>query len=165
MEAGFFLAKPCRTWWRSAPLDVSDMKELCMEVSVVVLQVPFTWDFVFTVLHMQHHAHTPPFQKLAIALAIGFSSESVLKYERLKHKKRNLSAWWFKVAQNEFENASFAQSSAHRDSRIWRPEWIELECKRRARERRPTLKSAYPTHRFCHSAIFRPITPYNVWFF
>ena len=22
-----------------------------------------------------------------------------------------------------------------------------------------------PTHRFCHSAIFRPITPYNVWFF
>ena len=70
------------------------MKKLCMEVSVVVLQVPFTWDFIFTVLHMQH-AHTP-FQKLAIALAIGFSSESVLKYERLKDKKRNLSAWWFK---------------------------------------------------------------------
>ena len=22
-----------------------------------------------------------------------------------------------------------------------------------------------PTHRFCHSAIFRPITPYKVWFF
>ena len=22
-----------------------------------------------------------------------------------------------------------------------------------------------PTHRFCHSARFRPITPYNVWFF
>ena len=22
-----------------------------------------------------------------------------------------------------------------------------------------------PTHRFCHSAIFRPTTPYNVWFF
>ena len=22
-----------------------------------------------------------------------------------------------------------------------------------------------PTHRFCHSAIFRPIPPYNVWFF
>ena len=59
------------------------MKKLCMEVSVVVLQVPFSWDFIFTVLHMQH-AHTP-FQKLAIALAIGFSSESVLKYERLKH--------------------------------------------------------------------------------
>ena len=80
-------------WWQSAPRDVSDMK-LCMEVSVVLLQVPFTWDFIFTVLHMQH-AHTP-FQKLAIALAIGFSSESMLKYERLKHKKRNLSAWWFK---------------------------------------------------------------------
>ena len=82
------MAKPCRTWWRSAPRDVSDMKKLCMEVSVVVLQVPFTWDFIFTVLHMQH-AHTP-FQKLAIALAIGFSSESVLKYERLKHKKKKL---------------------------------------------------------------------------
>ena len=28
------------------------------------------------------------------------------------------------------------------------------------RSNRPT-----PTHRFCHSAIFSPITPYNVWFF
>ena len=28
----------------------------------------------------------------------------------------------FKVARNEVENASFAQRSAHRDSRIWRPE-------------------------------------------
>ena len=28
------------------------------------------------------------------------------------------------------------------------------------RSNRPT-----PTHRFCHSAIFHPITPYNVWFF
>ena len=28
------------------------------------------------------------------------------------------------------------------------------------RSNRPT-----PTHRFCHSAIFRPITPFNVWFF
>ena len=46
MEAGFFLAKPFRTWWRSAPPDVSDMKKLCMEVSVVELQVPFTWDFI-----------------------------------------------------------------------------------------------------------------------
>ena len=59
----FILAKPCRTWWRSAPRDVSDMKKLCMEVSVVVLQVPFTWDFNFTVLHMQH-AHTPLFRNL-----------------------------------------------------------------------------------------------------
>ena len=59
----FFLAKPCRTWWRSAPRDVSDMKKLCMEVSVVMLQVPFTWDFIFTVLHMQH-AHTPLFRNL-----------------------------------------------------------------------------------------------------
>ena len=42
--------------------------------------------------HCASHAactHTP-FQKLAIALAIVFSSESVLKYERLKHKKKKL---------------------------------------------------------------------------
>ena len=73
-----------------------------------------------------------------------------------------------KVARNEVKNASFAQCSAHRDSRIWRPELIEpaAERKRRARadddrrSNRPT-----PTHRFCHSAIFRPITPFNVWFF
>ena len=74
----------------------------------------------------------------------------------------------FRVVRNEVENASFAQRSAHRDSRIWRPELIEpaAERKRRARadddwsSNRPT-----PTHRFFHRAIFRPITPYNVWFF
>ena len=75
----------------------------------------------------------------------------------------------FKVARNEVKNSSIAQRSAHRDSRIWRPELIEpaAERKRRARmldndgrSNRPT-----PTHRFCHSAIFHPITPYNVWFF
>ena len=63
----FFLAKPCRRWWRSAPQDVSDMKKLCMEVSLVVLQVPFIWDFIFTVLHMQHahtHTHTSLFRNL-----------------------------------------------------------------------------------------------------
>ena len=51
-----------------------------------------------------------------------------------------------KVARNEVENASFAQRSAHRDSRIWRPELIEpaAERKRRARGRRQTFKSAYP---------------------
>ena len=73
-----------------------------------------------------------------------------------------------KVARNEVKNASFAQCSAHRDSRIWQPELIEpaAERKRRARadddgcSNRPT-----PTHRFCHSAIFHPISLYNVWFF
>ena len=66
----------------------------------------------------------------------------------------------FKVARNKVENASFAQRSAHRDSRIWRPELIEPAAERDARagddrrSNRPT-----PTHRFCHSAIFRPITP------
>ena len=50
-----------------------------------------------------------------------------------------------KVARNEVENASFAQRSAHRDSRIWRPELIEpaAERKLRARGRRPTFKSGY----------------------
>ena len=50
------------------------------------------------------------------------------------------------VARNEVQNASVAQRSAHRDSRIWRPELIEpaAERKRRARGRRPTFKSAYP---------------------
>ena len=51
-----------------------------------------------------------------------------------------------KVARNEVENASFAQRSAHRDSRIWRPELIEpaAERKRRARGRRPTFNAAFP---------------------
>ena len=51
-----------------------------------------------------------------------------------------------KVAWNEVKNASFAQCSAHRDSRIWRLELIEpaAERKRRARGRRPAFKSAYP---------------------
>ena len=50
-----------------------------------------------------------------------------------------------KVARNEVKNSSFAQRSAHRDSRIWRPELIEpaAERKRRARRRRRTFKSAY----------------------
>ena len=55
-------------------------------------------------------------------------------------------AQFIKVARNEVENASFAQRSAHRDSRIWRPELIEpaAERNRRARGRRPTFKSAFP---------------------
>ena len=50
-----------------------------------------------------------------------------------------------KVAWNEVKSASFAQRSAHRDSRIWRPESIEpaAERIRRARRRRRTFKSAY----------------------
>ena len=37
-----------------------------------------------------------------------------------------------KVARNEVENASFAQRSAHRDSRIWRPGLIEPAAERKA---------------------------------
>ena len=61
----FFLTKPCRTWWRTAPRDVSDMKKLCMEVSFVVLQVPFTWDFIYYIyiysLCFTCSMHTHPF--------------------------------------------------------------------------------------------------------
>ena len=52
----FFFAKPKWTWWRSAPRDVSDMKKLCMEVSVVVLQMPFTWDFILAGGHVRASA-------------------------------------------------------------------------------------------------------------
>ena len=66
--------------------------------------------------------------------------------EEKRRKKENTHTHSVKVARNEVENASFAQRSAHRDSRIWRPELIEpaAERKRRARGRRPTFKSAYP---------------------
>ena len=58
----------------------------------------------------------------------------------------NSVAGHLKVARNEVKNASFVQRSAHRDSRIWRPEFIEpaAERKRHARRQRPTFKSAYP---------------------
>ena len=65
------------------------------------------------------------------------------------------------VARNEVKNASFAQRSAHRDSRIWRPELIDS-----ARAAVPFDRNwPIPTHTFCHSAIFHPNTPCNVWFF
>ena len=72
------------------------------------------------------------------------------EFENCLSRKRGVIDFWdgwpLKVARNEVENASFAQRSAHRDSRIWRPELIEpaAERKRRARGRRPTFKSAYP---------------------
>ena len=72
-----------------------------------------------------------------------------------------------KVARNEVENASFAQRSAHRDSRIWRPELIKpaAERKRRARRRRPTLKSAYPDPQILPQCNISSNYPHNVWFF
>ena len=72
-----------------------------------------------------------------------------------------------KVARNEVENASFAQRSAHRDSRIWRPELIEpaAQRKRRARGRRPTVKSAYPDPQILPQCNISSNYPYNVWFF
>ena len=74
---------------------------------------------------------------------------------------------FLKVARNEVENASFAQRSAHRDSRIWRPELIEsaAERKGRARGRRPTLKSAYPHPQILPQCNISSNYPYNVWFF
>ena len=75
----------------------------------------------------------------------------------------------FKVTQNEVKNASFVQRSAHREG--WNMATGIDRTGRSAqamrlsrvdddgRSYRPT-----PTHRFCHSAIFHPITPYNFWF-
>ena len=108
------------------------------------------------------------------AIDTGNRVEMKSRWNETKYVEFNTKTEWklrregIKVARNEVENASFAQRSAHRDSRIWRPKLIEpaAERKRRARadddrrSNRPT-----PTHRFCDSAIFRPITPYNVWFF
>ena len=75
--------------------------------------------------------------------------------------------FFIKVARNEVKNASFAQRSAHRDSRIWRPELIEpaAERRRRARGRRPTFKSAYPDPQFLPQCNISSNYPYNVWFF
>ena len=97
------------------------------------------------------------------------SLDAKFAVERRKRRKE----WCgerFKVALNKVKNVSFAQRSAHCDSRIWRPELIEpaAERKQHARahaddDRRSNRPS--PTHRFCRSAIFRPITPCNVWFF
>ena len=98
-----------------------------------------------------------------LLLAIALEVQNVKKKKKKKgtsHKRiatdrhgfsQNVVLFFFytrrsiKVARNEVENASFAQRSAHRDSRIWRPELIEpaAECKRRARGRRRTFKSAY----------------------
>ena len=75
--------------------------------------------------------------------------------------------YFFKVARNEVENASFAQRSAHRDSRIWRPELTEpaAERKRRARGRRPTFKLAYPDPQILQQCNISSNYPYNVCFF
>ena len=63
----------------------------------------------------------------------------------------------FKVARNEVKNASFGQRPAHREGKNM---VTGIDRTGRWGSNRPT-----PTHRFCHSAIFHPITPYNVWFF
>ena len=77
-----------------------------------------------------------------------------------KSEKTQIKGSCLKVARNKVENASFAQRSAHRDSRIWRPELIEpaAERKRRARGRRPTFNPA-PTHRFATVQYFVQLPP------
>ena len=104
-------------------------------------------------------------------------SQSSTELERRSYRTRLIlhSSFFFerktlrelKVARNEVENASFAQLSAHRDSRIWRPELIEpaAERKRRARGRRPTFKSAYPDPQILPQCNISSNYPYNVWFF
>ena len=73
-----------------------------------------------------------------------------------------------KVARNEVKNASFAQRSAHHDTRIWRPELIDSAAERKRRAHAAVhfdRNWPIPTHTFCHSAIFHLNTPCNVWFF
>ena len=64
-----------------------------------------------------------------------FQKKKKIKALRPKMTKIASRGSCLKVARNEVKNASFAQRSAHRDSRIWRPELIEpaAERKRRAR--------------------------------
>ena len=67
-----------------------------------------------------------------------------------------------KIARNEVKNASFAQRSAHRDSRIWRPELIKPATKRKRRAQPFTsteIGLSIPNHTFFNSAIFHPNTP------
>ena len=94
-------------------------------------------------------ALTPPpriYSFLSIAYSLRILWLAPLQTSSMIVQKFSIAYPPFKVARNEVENASFAQRSAHRDSRIWRPELIEpaAERKRRARGRRPTFKSAYP---------------------
>ena len=73
-----------------------------------------------------------------------------------------------KVARNEVKNASFAQCSAHRDSRIWRPELIEpaAERKRRARGTTTDVQIGLPRPTdFATVQYFVQLPPFNVWFF
>ena len=72
-----------------------------------------------------------------------------------------------KEARNEVKNSLFAQRSVHREVKNMATGIDRTGHRAQAtgvdddgRSNRPT-----PTHRFCHSAIFHPITPCNVWFF
>ena len=94
-------------------------------------------------------------------------ADAKLKRSTISALSCSRSTEMFKVARNEVENASFAPRSAHRDSRIWRPELIEpaAEHKRRARGRRPTFKSAYPDPQILPQCNISSNYPHNVWFF
>ena len=71
--------------------------------------------------HCASHAactHTP-FQRIATALAIGFSSERVLKCERLKHKKETWvlgGVKWFFL--NFFIERQFFPNERRREARV-----------------------------------------------
>ena len=70
------------------------------------------------------------------------------------------------VARNEVKNASLAQRSSHRDSRIWWPELIDSAAQRKWLAQLFTSTQVVPSRPivFGHSAIFHPSTPHNVWF-
>ena len=97
------------------------------------------------VTHAGRAASPPEIFRLFDRLPVRIST-SDLHHWNLREKIFHIGAYdfgvqfSFKVARNEVENTSFAQRSAHRDSRIWRPELIEqaVERKRRARARTAT---------------------------
>ena len=87
-----------------------------------------------------HAAYTHiPFKKFAIAVAIGFSSESLLKYERLKQKK-NLSEclvgffkcffFFFFLKDNFFADERRREARVHEVTRLISvvPHWHAYAC-------------------------------------
>ena len=74
-----------------------------------------------------------------------------------------------KVARNEVKNSSFAQRSAHREVKNMATGIDRTGRRAQAGDAHADDDGCSnwppPTHRFCHSAIFHPITPYNIWFF
>ena len=122
-----------------------------------------TQSFHFALPH-RHSANTRPCRLRSPADSI-HSGRHILAFTmRRVVRKRRVFEFVPKVARNEVKNESFAQRSAHRDSRISQSTRPQSASEARAAvhfERNWPI----PTHTFCYIAIFHPTTPCNVWFF